>query len=412
MHILQINKFYHIVGGVDRYFFEVSELLEEKGHKLAYFSMEDKNNKPSKWSKYFISNLSFERVNLKNGLRVIGRMVYSVEARRRIAQLLDVFHPDIAHIHNIYHQISPSILLELKKRKIPIVHTVGDYHLISPHHNNLFHNGKICEISKISRFYNTVIHRCVKNSYFASFAEALEQYIHQLFGFYTRTVDYFIAPSKFYAGLLKEYRIPEEKIIVLSYFVDCNKFKANYSSGDYVLYFGRLYPEKGVMFLLNVMKQLPHIRFKIVGKGPEGNKLLNKVKSNKLKNVEIILRFIEDKELKSLVERSRFTVFPSQSYEAFGISLLESYANGKPVVASKIGALPEIVKVGKTGFLFKSGNINDCVQKINKLWNNPNLCREMGRNAREYVEKNFGPEEHYKKLMGIYEMAIGKHGRS
>lgn len=371
--------------------------------------MDDKKNETTKWSKYFVNNVSFEKVNYKNSIKVIGRMIYSIEARRKISELLNVFKPDIAHIHNIYHQISPSILLELKKRNIPIVHTVGDYHLISSHHNNLFHNGRICEVSKVNRFYNTVIHKCVKNSYSASFAEALEQYIHHLFGLYTSTVDYFIVPSNFYAEKLTEYNITRGKIIILPYFVDYNQFKPNYNPGEYILYFGRLYPEKGLQFLLDVMKRLPNVRLKMVGKGPEGEKLIEIVKKLKLQNIEIVSRFIEDNELKKLIRNSRFIVFPSQSCETFGISLLESYASGKAVVASRIGALPEIVKNGITGLLFEAGSVDDCVKKIDSLWNNLDLCKKMGKNAREYVEKSFSPEEHYKRLMKIYQKAINLH---
>lgn len=409
MKILQVNKFYHIVGGTSRYFFVVSKLLENKDHQVAYFSMHDKKNKSTRWSKYFVSNLPFERVNYKNGLKVIGRMIYSVEARRKISKLLDEFKPDIAHIHNIYHQVSPSILLELKKRGIPIVHTVGDYHLISSHHNNLFHNGTICEVTKIKRFYNAIIHKCVKNSYLASFAEALEQYFHYMFGFYANNVDLFIAPSIFLAQKLYEYGIPKEKTVILPYFVDYNKFTPKFTYGDYILYYGRLYPEKGLSFLIDIMKHLPNINLKIVGRGPEGKRLKYKIKKYRLKNASVNSTFVPDGELRRLIHNSRFTVFPSQSLETFGISLLESYASGKPVVASKIGALSEIVKDGKTGFLFKSGNMEDCIEKVKKLWNNPSFYREMGKNAREYVENHFGPEEHYEKLMDIYKMAIAKH---
>ncbi len=406
MNILQINKFYQITGGVSRYFFELAKLLKIKGHQVAYFSMQDKKNRLTKWSKYFVSNISFEKVSLKNSLKVISRMIYSLESKRKISQLLDIFDPDIAHIHNIYHQISPSILTEIKRRNIPIVHTVGDYHLISPHHHNLFHDGKICEVSKRFKFYNTICHKCIKDSYLASFAEALEQYIHHFCGLYSNTVDYFISPSNFFAEKLREYGVSEDKILVLPYFVDYRNFVANYSPGNYILYFGRLSPEKGLPFLISVMKKLPHIKLKIAGFGPEGEKLRYKVQSDGLKNIEIISRFIEDRKLKKMISESRFLVFPSQSLETFGISLLEAYASGKPVVASRIGALPEVIKDGYTGFLFESNNISDCAEKINKLWTNIDLCKKIGRNARDCAEREYNPEVHYQKLMEIYQKAI------
>ncbi len=406
MKILQINRFHYIAGGASRYFFEISKVLESHGHEIAFFSMQDPRNYKSRWSKYFVDNISFEKVNLKNGVKNIFTMIYSFEARRKISDLLDAFNPDIAHIINIYHHISPSILLELKKRNIPIVHTVADYHLISPHHNNLFHGGNICEVSKIHKFYNTIIHKCVKNSYLASFAEALEQYLHYLFGFYIKNIDYFIAPSEFLVQKLIEYNIPKDKIVLLPYFIDYRKFFPDYSRGDYILFFGRLYPEKGLLFLLEVIKHLPSVKLKIVGYGPEGEKLSDKARKDKLENVEIISKFISDKNLKGLITKSAFVVLPSQSYEIFGISILEAFASGKPVIASRMGALPEVVKDGFNGYLFEPRNIEDCALKINKLWNNRILCNKMGRNARNFVMRNYEPEKHYKKLLSVYKYCL------
>ena len=122
MNILQINKFYHIVGGVDRYYLELGRQLEKRGHDLAYFSMLDKRNKKTEWSKYFVSNASFDKPYMFKSLKLFFRMVYFQEARRKISRLLDNFTPDVAHVHHIYHQISPSILFELKKRKIVGLH--------------------------------------------------------------------------------------------------------------------------------------------------------------------------------------------------------------------------------------------------------------------------------------------------
>src|SRR3989344_3962614 len=177
MKILQINKFFYVRGGTSRYFFEVSSLLKSHGHEIAFFSMLDKHNFKSNWSKYFVSNISFDKIKFYQYPQIILRTLYSIEARKKITLLLDNFKPDIAHIHSIYHQISPSILLELKKRNIPIVQTLHDYHLISPNHT-LFHNGRICEITKKRNYWKAIFHRCVKQSYSASFLESVEQYLH------------------------------------------------------------------------------------------------------------------------------------------------------------------------------------------------------------------------------------------
>lgn len=404
MRILQINKFYHIVGGVDRYFIEVSRLLEKKGHQVAIFSMDDKRNLKSVWQKYFVSNISFEDSDIRHGLKILLRMFYSFEARRKISLLLDNFKPDVAHVHQIYHQISPSILMELKKRKIPVVHTVGDYHLISPHHNNLFHHDHICEASKVHRYYQSFLRRCVKSSYLASLAEGLEQYLHYLSGIYQNNIDIYIAPSKFMEKKLVEYQIPEDKTVTLPYFINYEDYSPDYSGGDYILYFGRLYPEKGLKFLVEAMADLPKIKLKIAGSGPMRSQLKNMIRTGALKNIEMVDKFLSERELRVLIKKCRFTVFPSESYEIFGISILESYALGKPVLASRIGAMPEIIKDCQTGILFDTSHKADFQKKLIKLWQNPRLSQKMGQNGRQLVEDVFNSDKHYLELMEIYKL--------
>lgn len=407
MKILQINKFFYIKGGTDRYFFEVVKLLRNHGHRVASFSMQDKRNIKSRWSKYFVSNISFEDTEIRGSIYKIIRMIYSVEARRKISVLLDIWKPDIAHLHSIYHHLSPSILIELKKRNIPIVQTLHDYHLISPNHS-LFHKRQVCEITKPDRFYKALFHKCVKDSFLATGAEILEKYIHKYLGWEKNNIDYFLVPSEFMKNKLIEYNLPEEKLIHLPNFVNYHNFRRVSQKEEYILYFGRLSSEKGLMFLLHALSNLPNIKLKIIGSGPEMNSLRDECRVLKLQNIEF-LGFKEGKSLVEIIENCKFSILPSLWYENCPISVLESSILEKPVIASKIGGIQEMIKDSYNGFLFEPGNIEDCREKILKLWNNTALCRKMGKNAREYVEKNFGPEEHYRKLMEIYQMAIKKH---
>jgi len=368
--------------------------------------MDHPRNYKTKWSKYFVSNASFTKPRFGRSINLFSRMIYSRESRSRIARLLDDFQPDIAHLHQIYHHISPSILLELKKRKIPIVHTVGDFHLISPHHNNLFHQDHICEVSKPHKYYQTVIHKCIKNSYLASFAESLEQYFHYFLKIYQNNIDLFISPSEFMTTKLVEYGIPSQRIKILPYFVDYRKYHQSRKIGSYILYFGRLSEEKGLKFLVENVGRLPNVKLIIAGEGPLGIELKNMIKVNKFRNIEIRSEFIPESDLKKIISECRFIVYPSQSYEIFGISLLEAYASGKPVLASRIGALPEIVKNGETGLLFEVNNHDQFRKKLLKLWQNPKLLKLMGRNGRMLVEKKFSPELHYSQLKEIYQEII------
>jgi len=189
MRILQVNNHHRIVGGTERYYFDLSQLLIKHGHQVAHFSMHHSDNKPSKFNKYFVSHFSFEHAKKRDNLKVFSRTLYCFESKRKINTLLDKFRPDIVHIHNIYNHISPSILPEIKKRNIPIVQTVHDYHLLGPN-PSLFHSGEICEIYK-QGFCKPFFHKCVGNSYLASAITSLTLYLHTMFRIYQKSIDLF-----------------------------------------------------------------------------------------------------------------------------------------------------------------------------------------------------------------------------
>lgn len=407
MNILQVNKFYHIVGGVDRYFFSVSDLLEKKGHTIGHFSTKRKADKYSKWQKYFTDEYDFSSVSVKKAFKLFPRMIYSIDAKQKINKILNDHRWDIVHLHDIFHHLSPSILPEIKKRNIPIVQTIGDYHLISPNYN-MFHKGKICEITRPNAFYKAVFHKCVKDSYIATFAEVIEKYIQYTLGWERDYIDYFIAPSKFMKNKLIEYGISSKKIIHLPYFVNCKEKQINKEKGKYVLYFGRISPEKGLQNLIKVFLQLPKIPLKIVGVGNyEYEKKLRNLAGTS-KNIQF-LGFRYGRQLKEIIGNCRFSILPSIWNEVFGLSILESFAAGKPVISANIGGIPEVIKDQYTGLLFESGNVKDLSSKVVYLWNNPDLILKMGENARKDAQKNFDKNEHYEKLMDIYKLAMKIH---
>lgn len=402
MKVLQINKYHHIVGGAERYYLELSGLLKKKGLEVAHFSMHHPKNEKSRWKKYFVSNVSLKGVNLKNEWKILGRVVYSFEAKNKISKLLDVFKPDIVHIHGIYYHISPSILPEIKKRKIPVVYTVHDYHLLTPN-ITFFHDGAICEITKKKKFYKAIFHKCVKNSYFASFLATVALSAHRTFNIYKRNVDYFIAPSLFMKKKLVEYGFDSKQILHLPNFVKGPRNKKR-SKEDYVLYFGKISEQKGLSFLIELARKLPNISFKVAGGGSEESFFKKKAKSYKLKNVSF-LGFLPSRKLQKVISESKFTIVPSLWYENQPYSVLESFVLAKPVVASRIGGIPEIVEDGKSGLLFKTGNLEEGIKKVSSLWANPKLAKKMGIYAQQKVEKDFGPDKHYNKLLKIYKKA-------
>src|SRR3990172_12873930 len=178
MNILHINKFHYLKGGAERVYFETTHLLESYGHRSIFFSMYNPENFPCETSNYFMPYVDLVTTNgMKSQIKTAGRILYSFDARKRLSKLLNKYQVDVAHLHNIYHQISPSILYELKKRKIPVVMTLHDYKMVCASYSMIV-NGKPCEACIGGKYFNALINRCVKNSRSKSALATLEMYLH------------------------------------------------------------------------------------------------------------------------------------------------------------------------------------------------------------------------------------------
>lgn len=359
MKILQINKFNFPKGGADKHFLDLIELLESKGHQMAVFSMRHPKNLPSRWEKYFVSAVGYtNEYSLWQKIKGIFRAFYSFEARGRINKLLNDFQPDIVHIHNIYHQLSPAILFEVKKRKIPIIMTVHDYKLINPNYN-LYHNGQFYNRCKNGKYYQCFLDKCVKNSYLKSFIATLEIYWHnKILKTYQKNIDLYVVPSLFARNILSDGGVDGRKIEILPHFVNPAKIKdcPNISilpiiriSEPHALYFGRISKEKGADKLINIFENLSGIKLYLAGSVEDGLKIDN------LKNVEY-LGFLRQEELRKYIENSKFVISGSRLPETFGLVALEAIAKGKPFIGFNTGAYPEIIQDGTNGYLVNNEN--------------------------------------------------------
>lgn len=281
--------------------------------------------------------------------------------------------------------------------------TVHDFKLMCP--NYIFYTqGEVCERCKKYRYYNCVIHKCIKNSYTASKINMLEMYWHRFLKIYKKNIDLYICPSQFVKDKLLEFGFNKDKITVLPHFIkQTTSIEQNNYSHNYILYFGRLSKEKGVMTLLEAIKihKNTGLKLKIAGTGPKEEELKAYVQENKLNDNIEFLGFLKEKELQNTIKNSLFTVLPSLSYESFGLSVLESYLQRKPAITSNLGALPELVFAGKTGFLFENGNSNDLATKIKNLLTDKNLLLKMGENAKKFSYR-FNKDDYYRKLEEIY----------
>jgi len=408
MRILQVNKFHYLRGGAEKYFLDMSEKLRRDGHEVAVFSMRHPQNLPSPWEKYFVSRISFNESKLRDKLLAPGRIIYSLEAKRKFKRLVRDFRPDIIHIHNIYHQLSPSILSVARKNKIPVVMHLHDYKLVCPNYQ-LFVENQICYRCRGYHYCQAIKHRCFQGSWWKSVLVALEMFIHhRLWKIYEKAVNIYLAPSRFMKETVVSFGIPEAKVEVLYNFIDRPQtgIKPVATTENYLLYYGRLSPEKGIAILLQALKLIKQTPFlKIVGSGPEAVKLQASVN---LLGLQGMVEFLGPKfgaELEPIIQGAQAVIIPSVWAENMPFVMLESLALGKVVIASRTGGLPELIDHGVSGFLFENGNAQDLANKITALGDYDLV--QMGEAAKQEV-LDLTLEKHYKKLLGIYQKLIQK----
>jgi glycosyltransferase involved in cell wall biosynthesis len=406
MKIMQVNKFWRVRGGCERYVFELSRMLADRGHEIIPFAMEDPANEPSRYSALFVSPVELSdpyRVPLGKKVATAKRILHSREAASKIHTLADLSHPDVAHLHNIYHHISPSILKPLVERGIGTVMTIHDYKLLCPA-LRYYNNGRVCEKCRPMHYVNCIRGRCVKGSRAASALCAVEMFIHDITRAYTGRIDHFIAPSHFVAEKLLRRGLQPEYVTVVPNFVDPERWTPANNDGDgsYVLYSGRLSIEKGIETLIRAMAGLPEIPLRVVGSGMFETRARQIARELGAANIEFI-GFKSEKEVRRLVQASRFICTPSEWYENAPMSVLEAYACGKPVVASRIGGIPEMVREGETGLLHEPGDVENLSETIARLWGEPALTREMSVSARHLAETEYSREAHYEKILCAYQ---------
>lgn len=410
MKILQINKFFYRRGGAEVHFLDLCHLLESLGHQVIHFSTLNPANEPSPYSQYFIKDIEMRgRYGLWESLKIAGHILYSTETARKLEVLIKKTKPDIAHLHNIYHHFSPSILPVLKKHKIPVVMTLHDYKLICPNYR-LYTQGRICERCQKHKYYQAIFHRCIFDRFAPSALAALEMSFHKVWGVYEKNIDVFISPSRFLKDKMREWGI-QSKIEVIPNFIN-TRYEIRdrrYKNGDYLLYFGRLSEEKGLLTLIKAVRQLPGIKLRLVGDGPLKEQLNNLAPHRKgagqaikqLNNV-VVVGHKTGADLVAEIAGARAVVVPSEWYENCPLSVLEAMSYGKPVIASRLGGLPEIVREGESGRLFSPGNVAELAEKIQWLWSNPKAIKKMGQAAQKQVGEENSPEGYYQELMKIY----------
>jgi glycosyltransferase involved in cell wall biosynthesis len=414
MVVLQINKFFYEKGGAERYFFLLSDALRDRGHHVVHFSMRHAENRPSPFGEYFVSEKDYESARgPAQAVRYGASFIRSREAAVNIRRLLRDHRPDVAHLHNIYHQITPSIIPELVAARVPVVMTLHDYKLICPNYG-LFARGGYCYRCRGGRFYRAALMRCDGGALGRSLFLGAEAYWQRWTRVYD-SVHRFMAPSRYMKKMVVEAGFGAERIVYLPGFVPRRDEAARgahvgaAATGglppSYILYFGRLSGEKGIGTLLNAAAMCAKIPMVICGGGPLEEELRARVSAMRLGNVHFA-GYLAKPALDEVVARARVAVVPSASPENAPFTVLEAAAAGVPAIVSDMGGLPEMAEL-LGGWVFPSGDARALAALVREVWAGPAEAQRRGEAARAALREHFDRDRHVAALERIYEEARG-----
>ena len=402
MRILHVNKFLYRRGGAEAYMQDVAALQVAAGHEVEFFGMAHPDNAPCRFADAFPAYVQLEPQprSLTGKLRATGRVLWSTASRRGMAEVVDAFEPDVVHLHNVYHQLSPSILAPLAERCVPAVMTLHDYKLACPNYQLLDH-GELCEACVGGHFGAAVRRRCKGDSLSASALAALELWLHTITGAYD-PVGRFLCPSLFLAEKMADAGVYPERLRHLPHFVD-SFVPVKRQAGGPVVFAGRLAPEKGVDTLIDAAGRA-RVPVEIAGEGPEREGLA----AIAAERAPGLVRFhgrLSKQAVAELVRSASVVAVPSRWFENQPMTVLEAFAAGVPVVASDLGGLSELVEPGVDGDLVPPDDVAALAAALDRLVRHPEVALAMGANARDKARHEFDPVRHLGRLTDIYEEA-------
>jgi len=412
MRILHINKFLYRRGGAEGYMFDVAERQRAQGHDVEFFGMSHPENLQMRFERHFPAQVEFEPppVTIIGKVEGAGRLLWSTSAGRGVETVVGAFRPEVVHVHNIYHQLSPSILRRIRAAGIPAVMTLHDYKLACPTYRFLDH-GSLCEACIPKRFWNAPIKRCNGGSIGASALNAVELGLHTALRAYG-PIDRFACPSRFLESKMREAGVFPSRLRWLPNFVDVDAVAPQTSPGAGVVYAGRLSDEKGVDVLIEAVARRPSLRLTIAGEGPSRRALERLSQDLGVADRVTFLGRLPRESLHELLRASAVAAVPSRWYENMPLAVLEAFASGLPVVATNLGGLPELIETGEDGLSVPPNDPEALAVALESLAGNPQRSTAMGVRARRKVEREFAPELHLERLHSLYaEAARVAHGR-
>jgi glycosyltransferase involved in cell wall biosynthesis len=415
LKIIIVNHRYFISGGPERYLFNVKDILEKNGHEVIPFSIKNKRNKPSQYENYFLDPIGedevyfreYRKTNVKTIFKSFSRMFYSFEAKKKLSCLIKAVNPDLIYVLCYQNKISMSIFDAAVKNKIPVIHRISDFGQICA--NAIFFRPTqkdICERCLTGSKLNAIRYKCVHDSYLYSSIKVASLKFQELAGL-TKKIQAFVIPSNFTLEKHKSFGFPQQNLVHIPSFFNfqfvSKEIQITYE--PFAIYIGRIEHEKG---LLTLVKSFENTDFnlKIVGFSNSGfEEELKDYLKDKNHHIEFLGRKEFD-EIQIYLSKCAFTVVPSEWYDNFPNTILESFAFKKCVIATNTGSLKELVIDNETGLLFKSKDIPDLKSKIAYLFGNESICQNLGENAFNKLMNEYSAQEHYTKLINLFKKVI------
>jgi glycosyltransferase involved in cell wall biosynthesis len=418
MKIIVCNKFFFLNGGTEKYLHALTDRLSATGHEPVPFSVNYAGSWPSPYSRFFMrppgpaDEIFYSDITLRPAsiLRYIDRSVYSVEARLKLSRLLRATGgADIAYLLNIYNYMSPSIIHTFRARGIPVVMRLGDYNLQCPSYLFL-RSGAPCTLCMQGSYWQGLHHRCVKGSLAASALRVMAMYVHRALSLYAQ-VAAFVVPCTFMREQLIQGGFPEERIHVIRSPAVSETAAAGSGQRRHILYFGRISPEKGLDTLIEAWGRLADAPELIIAGRSYDNEQerLEKLVPSAHRARITFTGFQDSRGLGRLIDEALLTVVPSRWYDNAPLSVHESFQHATPVVAARIGGIPEQVQHGVTGMLFEPGSVEGLRQALQSMLSDREGLDRMGRSARDYVTRECGMDLHAERLLDLFER-VRRHG--
>ncbi len=411
MRILHVNKFLYRRGGAESYMLDLAQEQRAQGHTTTFFAMQHPDNDADPNADLFPERMELNPPpdGIAARLRTAGQVLYRRDARRGMEAALERDRPDVVHLHNIYHQLSPSVLRPVAARGIASVMTLHDYKLACPTYQLLDAEGQICEACLPGKFRHATLKRCNGGSLAGSALATLELNVHRATHAYD-AVDALVCPSEFMKLKMTEGRVYPERLVHLPNFCDVSRVSAATEPGSGVLYAGRLSPEKGVDVLVDAAAHLPpSIRVTIAGDGPERAALERRAADLGVADRVSFLGRVPGEQVHDLMRAAAVLAVPSRWYENQPMTILEAFGCARPVVASALGGLPELITDGATGRLVPHDDPTALAGALSELAGDPATAHAWGRTARAGTS-GYSLETHVRHLEGVYARAA-RHRR-